>query len=100
LLKTIGCSSDSDEIKRFIAEAHQWIEEHSGSTSFDFDGKKEQVCKVLDMIDQLSASGVELLLNNIFDEIGFNQIPDDLFRKFVLTCPPFINHKFLSLQIS
>jgi predicted HNH restriction endonuclease len=27
LLKTIGCSSDSDEIKRFIVEAHQWIEE-------------------------------------------------------------------------
>jgi transposase len=95
LLKTIGCSSDSDEIKRFIAEAHQWIEEHSGSTSFDFAGKKEQVCKVLDMIDQLSASGVELLLNNIFDEIGFNQIPDDLFRKLVLAriCYPSIKLK-------
>lgn len=84
LLKTIGCSNDPDEIKRLVSEAHQWIEEHSGTTSFDFDGKKVQVSQVLEMIDQLTASGVELLLGKIFDEIGFNQIPDDLFRNLVL----------------
>jgi transposase len=84
LLNTIGCSSDPDEIKRLIGEGHQWIEEHCGATTFDFDGKKAQVSQVIDMIDQLTASGVELLLGKIFDEIGFNQIPDDLFRKLVL----------------
>jgi len=84
LLKTIGCSSDPNEITRLVTEGYQWIEEHSGTTSFDFDGKKCQASQVLDMIDQLTASGVELLLGKIFDEIGFYQIPDDLFRKLVL----------------
>jgi hypothetical protein len=43
LLKTIGCSSDPDKIKRLFSEGHKRIESHSGATLFDFDGKKGQV---------------------------------------------------------
>ena len=36
-LKTIGVSSDSDEIARLEIKARQWIDEYSGQLTLDFD---------------------------------------------------------------
>ena len=36
-LKTIGVSSDPDEIARLEVKARQWIEGYSGQQTFDFD---------------------------------------------------------------
>ncbi len=84
LIKTIGCSSNEEQVKRLIAEGHRWIAQQAGLLSFDFDGNKELAIGVLEMIDQITVAGIDLILGKIFDEVGFNQIPDDLFRKLVL----------------
>jgi hypothetical protein len=39
----------------------------------------------VDYIDTIKLVGPELLLGKLFDEIGFNQIDDELFRHLVIT---------------
>lgn len=84
VVKTIGSSDNSKEIAAFITQAEAWIKEQNGIAEFDF----EQVDKLFDQfvsgISSIRMVGPSLLLGSIFDAIGFNAIPDELFRKLVL----------------
>lgn len=85
LLKTIGCSSDPQEIIRFKEEARSWIQARSRMQEFDFTLDRLQTESVLSNIDGLQLAGIELVLGRVFETIGFNQIPDSLFRQLVLS---------------
>jgi transposase len=85
LLKTIGCSSDPQEIVRFKEEARRWIQTQSGMQEFDFTLGRLQTESVLSHIDGLQLAGIELVLGRLFDAIGFNRISDSLFRQLVLS---------------
>jgi transposase len=85
VLKTIGSSSDILEVEQLFQEGQNWIKSHSGQFEFDFTHEREQTSKFLDSIDQIAVSGSELLLGRLFDDIGFNQIDDELFRILVLS---------------
>jgi hypothetical protein len=90
VLKTIGCSSDSRVISKLLQEAEHWITQKRGVIELDFGQDRQYLTALLDGIESLENVGVELLLGKIFDEIGFNQIKDDLFRLLVLSrlsCP-------------
>jgi hypothetical protein len=39
---------------------------------------------LLDAIESIKLAGIDLLLGKLFDEIGFNQIEDTLFKQLVL----------------
>lgn len=85
LLKTIGCSSDPQVLIRLKEEARSWIQAQSGMQELDFTLGRLQVESVLSNIDGLQLAGIELVLGRLFDTIGFNQIPDLLFRQLVLS---------------
>jgi transposase len=84
LLKTIGSSSDEREIERLYEEGKQWIKRHTGTLEFDFTDYRHHTNLVLQGLEEISAYGPELLLGNLFDQIGFNKIRDNLFRQLVL----------------
>lgn len=84
LLKTIGSSADSTEVDRLFEQGRQWIKNHTGIQEFDFTDYRHHTQLVLEGLEEISVYGPELLLGKIFEQIGFDQIKDDLFRKLVL----------------
>jgi transposase len=84
MLKTIGSSLDPDQIVSLVIEGENWIKHKQGSLEIDFTNERKIAEQVLDNIEQITVTGTELLLGRIFDQIGFNQIQDDLFRKLVI----------------
>lgn len=84
LLKTIGSSAVSSEVERFFNEGKEWIKRYTGVQEFDFTDYNHHTQLILQGIEQISVYGPELLLGKIFDEVGFNQINDDLFKRLVL----------------
>lgn len=84
VVKTIGSSVNEQEVKRLFQQGHQWIRNRSGQFEFDFQDEKQLFSKFVSGIQQITVAGTELLLGKIFDQIGFNQIKDELFRQLVI----------------
>lgn len=84
MLRTIGSSSDKYQIEKLVLEAESWIRKKAGLLELDFSNEKQRVDLFFNSIEQISVHGTELLLGKIFDEIGFNKIPDDLFKQLVI----------------
>jgi len=84
VLKSFGSSQSSEELEGRVAQAKQWIKRVKGSIELDFNNESALFENVLNNVTALKLIGIELVLGKIFDEIGFNQIDDDLFRDLVL----------------
>lgn len=84
LHKTIGSSTDSSVIKQLIIEADSWVKKHKGLIEIDFAQTDVLFEQLINSIQQIKAVGIELLLGKLFNEIGFNAINNELFKKLVL----------------
>jgi hypothetical protein len=84
MIKTIGSSSDPEEVASLESEAREWIKSKIGQLEIDFTDEKQLANQFLEGIEQITVHGTELLLGGIFDEIGFGAIPDILFRHLVI----------------
>ena len=82
--KTVGSSNDATELKNLLVEAKDYLSHLTGNFEFDFTGSTNQIQQILNNITSHKLVGVELVLGKIFDEIGFNQIQDKLFKDLVL----------------
>jgi transposase len=113
LVETIGCSSDINEVSRFVLQGESRIEELTPQLSLQLKSQADQV--VLDFMKRqmprVYSSGVEKLLGKIFDDIGFDKIKYDLFRSIVLarlvypgsklkTTEYFLYHKNEELEVT
>lgn len=87
VLRTIGSSNDLIEIEFLIQKGRKELNELQKSSELPFSAKEEMefVNSFVDFIDSVKLVGPELLLGKLFDEIGFNQIDDELFRHLVIT---------------
>ena len=85
VVKTMGSSSDPQQVDQLVRCAHQWISHHLGQSELDFHDEKLLYSSFISGIQQVTVAGTELLLGRLFDQIGFNQITDDLFRYLVLS---------------
>ncbi len=87
VLKIIGTSTDAIQIEHYYNKALKEIQRLQLSALLPFDKASELAFadSFTSCIESFSLIGPELLLGKIFDEIGFNTIPDDLFRHLVLT---------------
>ena len=84
LVKTIGSSADNSQIDLLLAQGDAYIKTYTGQREFDFTHADELFTKFISGISQVNVVGVDLLLSKIFDDIGFNQVKDELFRKLVI----------------
>jgi hypothetical protein len=88
VIRTIGSSSDPQKVETLYLQGLEWISGYAGQRQFDFTDATQLFEQFLSGIRQVLVSGTELLLGKLFDQIGFDQIPDVLFRQ--LTKMPFI----------
>ena len=92
-LHTVGIAKDEAEITPLRQKGLEWIRQHELEMHPELDlyGEDRMACeseiemteRVVSNIDNILINGAELILNRVFDRIGFNQIEDDVFRKLV-----------------
>lgn len=92
-LKRFGSSSDSEEIERLCEQASQWILRYGGQGVIDFQAVEktlEEVRNVISLVDRSIHNTPKIILENIYDSIGFNAISDDILRHLVIAriCQP------------
>lgn len=85
LVKTIGSSSDQQEVNKLFDQGRDYILRYGGQQVFQFEDEKEIVEAHFKALQSFRLVGPELLLGRIFDDIGFNKIEDVLFRHLVIT---------------
>jgi transposase len=85
--RTMGSSDEATEVDRLFKEARKEIERITGQQKlpFETDKEKEFVDTFFHGIEDFKLVGPELVLGKLFDEVGFNKIPDELFRHLVIT---------------
>ncbi|MBU0979141.1 IS1634 family transposase [Patescibacteria group bacterium] len=101
VIKTVGSSSDDDELERLWIKAHEIMPELVGQLVFDFRSKKDRIVddfvKDLNSLD-IRVAGPELVFGVLFDRIGFNAIPNKLFRALVLSRLSFPSSKLKTID--
>ena len=84
VLKSFGTSSSIDGLELLDTLAHEWIMNKRGIIELDFDNEIKVYETILNQITSHKLVGIDLVLGKIFNEIGFNQIRDELFKDLVL----------------
>ena len=84
LYKTIGSSNIQFEIDNLVIKANEFLKQISGNQEIDFLNSNQIIQSLLENITSHKLVGIDLVLGKIFDEIGFNQIKEELFKDLVL----------------
>lgn len=84
-LKTIGISSDEQEIEKFVAEAQGFIHSYDGQKDLfrSYDEEKAEELRTnafISNIENVLLNGSQLILNQIYKRIGFDQIDDEVLK--------------------
>ena len=83
-----GVAKSADEADLLYQEAKAWLRTQGGQQEIDFDNHKgrevEETKRVLSNMDAVLINGTQLLLDLVYDSIGFNRIPDDILRHLVI----------------
>ena len=87
-IKSFGSSTSEEEKDSLCDKAAAWIRSFGGQQKLDFDDRKgkevEETERFLSNIDNVLINGTKLLLDQIYDSIGFNRIPYEILRHLVI----------------
>ena len=92
-LTTIGVASSPEEIAALEVKARHWIDHYDGQQTFDFEESEkalEEVHRTISMIERTLQNAPQLILERVYDQIGFNAIGDDILRHLAIArvCQP------------
>jgi len=79
-IKSFGVANTETELEYLYSKAKKWIQEYTGNQELDFveaevkRNEENETERVLSNIDSLLINGHQLILNQVYDSIGFNQI--------------------------
>ena len=85
LLKTIGSSRDKLVISELVLKGQEFIDSYAGQQRFGFSEDPQSVRSVFESISSHTEVGTAMLLGKIFDEVGFDAIPQEIFRQLVMS---------------
>jgi transposase len=80
VLKTMGRSAIESEIQQMVKAGQRWIKSYQGVIEIDFLQEQQAFEEFTHNIESLHLEGLDLLIGKLFDDIGFNQIRDEVFR--------------------
>ena len=86
VIHTLGCTSDLEEVEKLSLKGKHWIEQKMGVQSIDLVSANDQLVLnfLTNGLDWIRPAGAELVLNPLFDAIGFNLVSEPMFRYLVL----------------
>ncbi len=88
VVRTVGSARDPEQVNRLVALGEQFIRRQSRQYDLFPEDQRDNAA-VLDFIQALANAsirtlGPEIIFGRLFDEIGFNAIPEPLFRDIVV----------------
>ena len=87
-VKKFGVAKSEAEADELFQKAQLWLRTHNGQQELDFDNRRgketEETERFLNNIDNVLINGTQLLLDQVYDSIGFNRIPDGILRHLVI----------------
>ncbi len=87
-VKHFGVAQTASETEVLYQTALHWLRTHAGQQGIDFDNNKcreqEETKRVIGNMDAVLLNGTQLLLDSIYDDIGFNRVPDEILRHLVI----------------
>ena len=94
-LKTIGVSSDEEKIKYLCKEGEKWILKQSGkidmfATQTQIEEERQVIDNLICNIENILLNGTQLILNKVFDLVGFEAIDDEILKHLTIArlCQP------------
>lgn len=89
VVQTVGSSSNKDEIERLFQKGKTIINASPPNQQWLFSFKSKEDLAIENFVEnlannQIHAIGPELIFGTLFDRIGFNIIPDEMFRHITL----------------
>jgi len=86
VIKSIGCSKDPKEIDRLMAEGRDYIARHHEPFLPGIDEEETGFERFLGQLNnsQIQVVGPELVFGRLYDRIGYDRIPSDMFRHMVI----------------
>lgn len=89
VLKTIGSSSDAQQVEQLYLEGKKWIAFQTGTRDMFEEQEKEQEEKqvvdyLLSNVENILLNGTQLILEQVFQKIGFDAIDDVVFKHLVI----------------
>jgi hypothetical protein len=85
LLKTIGSSRDKLVISELVRKGQEYIDSYADQQTLGFSEDHQSVRSVFESISSHTEVGTAMLLGKIFDEVGFDAIPQEIFRQLVMS---------------
>lgn len=89
-IKSFGVAKTDAEADDLCLEANKWIRTYGGQQEINFtepdikQNEEEETERVLSNIDSLLLNGHKIILNQVYDCIGFNQIQNSILRHLVI----------------
>ena len=94
-LKTIGVSSDAKEIEDLYLRGKKWILGQKGERDMFLEharqGEEKTIIEVfLSKVEHVLLNGTQLILNPVYQNIGFDKINDGILKHLVVSriCQP------------
>ena len=87
-IKNFGTVNTESEADNLRLKSRYWLDTFAGQQLIDFEHRKEreleETARVVGNVDSLLINGTQLLLNGIYDDVGFNAIKDEILRHLVI----------------
>lgn len=89
-VRTIGVSGDDSEISRLCALGRQWIDRYCGGEDIFIKHTQEQeerkvTDSLLSNIENILLNGTKLILDRVYDSIGFDKMEDNILKQLVIS---------------
>jgi len=107
-LKTIGTSSNPDDILAYVREGEEYIASRRAAMcpELDFDGARERskaaelkaTEEFLSRIENVIHDAPKRILDRVFDMVGFQAVDDDIFRSLVIARLSFPSSKRATVE--
>ena len=88
LVKTIGSSSKPEEIELLFEKGKRWIKDYKGELDL-FDERSSELTQesavdyLVSNIENILINGTQLLVEKVYNSIGFNVLGDDILKHLV-----------------
>ena len=94
-LKTIGVSDNESEIEKLHEQGKKWLAAYLGERDMFSEHTREEeekqvTARLLGNIENILLNGTQLILNHVFQLVGFDKIDDDILKHLVVSriCEP------------
>ena len=87
IIKVVGCARSEQQQHDLIQRARELLLTLTGQSRIDFTFSEDELFlkQLRHGLRKVIVIGPELILGKIFDEIGYHQIPESLFRHLIIT---------------